>query len=63
MNDFDAATRNYEKALKIAKEIDNKKRLSISYFNIGILNYYVGNSLKAISYLKKSLVIIALYKV
>ena len=54
-NNYYMALENYQKALKLYQEIDQKNSISKAYNNIGIVYKSQGNNTKALEYLKKAL--------
>jgi tetratricopeptide (TPR) repeat protein len=54
-SNYYAALENYEKALKIYQEINQKNSVSKAYNNIGVVYKSQGNNAKALEYFKKAL--------
>ena len=56
--DLTMALENYEKALKLCKQINNRNRMAVAYNNIGEITRKQGNLDRALEYYKQSLSLI-----
>ena len=54
-NDYNKALENFQKALKIEEEQDDKSGISGTYNNIGIIYRLMGDYAKSLEYFQKSL--------